>query len=48
MGTGASSHDRKPPLASSAGRNVGGWGAEDIDDDRSEAVQVACDVHINS
>ncbi len=46
-GTAASSSDRKPPLAPSAGHNVGGWGAEDIDDDRSEAMQVACDVQMH-
>ena len=44
MGTATSSTDRNPPLAtaSSTGLTVGGWGAEDTAEDRSEVVQVTC------
>ena len=41
MGTGVSSADRNTPLAvASAGLTIGGWGAEDTDDERSEVVQM--------
>jgi hypothetical protein len=44
-GRGAGFTDRKPQLAaaSSSGHTVGGWGAEDTDDDRCAVVQVMCD-----
>ena len=32
---------RKPPANAD---NVGGWGAEDTDDDRPSLMQVTCDV----
>jgi hypothetical protein len=48
MGTATSSTDRNPPLAAaSTGLTVGGWGAEDTDEDRSEVVQVTCGLQLH-
>jgi hypothetical protein len=45
MGTATSSTDLA--TASSTGLTVGGWGAEDTDEDRSEVVQVTCDLQLH-
>ena len=45
--TGTSANNRKPNLVvpSTLLDTVGGWGAEDADEDRPQGMQVTCDMY---
>ena len=45
--TGTSANNRKPNLVvpSTLSDTVGGWGAEDTDEDRPQGMQVTCDIY---